>query len=259
MGRFEREGCGLNYEVHGSGPPLLLVHGLGSSARDWEAQLPDFSERFTCIVPDVRGFGQSDKPSGPYSVAEWADDLHALLDHLGHERTDVVGYSMGGAITFQMAVDRPERFRRMVILNSLPSFAIDHWRKHVELWTRLLVVRFLSMDRMARILAKRLFPKPDQGALRDTMIERYGVNQTGPYLSAVRALAGWTVADRLDTLKMPTLVVAAEQDYTPMEAKEAFVREMVDARLERVADSRHGTPFDQPEIFNRLVLDFLRD
>ena len=91
------------------------------------------------------------------------------------------------------------------------------------------------------------------------IFERYGVNQTGPYLSAVRALAGWTVSDRLDTLKMPTLVVAAEQDYTPMEAKEAFVREMVDARLERVADSRHGTPFDQPEIFNRLVLDFLRD
>jgi pimeloyl-ACP methyl ester carboxylesterase len=259
MARFEREGCSLNHEVHGSGPPLLLVHGLGSSARDWEAQLPEFSARFTCIVPDVRGFGQSDKPPGPYSVAEWADDLHALLDHLGHERVDVVGYSMGGAITFQMAVDRPERFHRMVILNSLPSFAIDHWRKHIELWTRLLVVRFLSMDRMARILANRLFPGPDQGALRDTMIERYAVNETGPYLSAVRALAGWTVADRLEGLKMPTLVIAAEEDYTPMESKEAFVREMSNARLVRVANSRHGTPFDQPEIFNQLVLDFLAD
>jgi len=259
MPRFERDGFAMNYEVEGSGPPLLLVHGLGSSARDWEAQLPDFSERFTCITPDVRGFGQSDKPAGPYSVVQWADDLHALLDHLGHDELDVVGYSMGGAITFQMAVDQPKRFRRMVILNSLPSFEIDHWKKHLELWTRLLVVRFLSMDRMARILAQRLFPEPDQGALRDTMVERYGVNETGAYLSAVRALAGWTVADRLDGLKMPTLVVAAEEDYTPMESKIAFVAEMADARLERVANSRHGTPFDQPGIFNQLVLDFLKD
>ncbi len=109
----------IYYEVTGQRTPLALIHGLGSSTRDWERQVPVFSERYQVITFDVRGHGQSAKPPGPYSIALFASDTVELVRALGIGPAHVVGISMGGMIAFQLAVDAPQRIKS---LGYFPSF-----------------------------------------------------------------------------------------------------------------------------------------
>lgn len=250
-------GVRIHFQEHGAGEPLLLLHGLGSSSHDWEFQIPDFARHFHVIAPCLRGFGDSEKPPGPYSIRQFADDTLALMDHLGIDRSHVLGFSMGGAIAFQMAVDEPRRLDGLVIVNSQPSFELDHWRKHLMVITRIGMASVLGMERMTRYVAKRLFPYPEQQALRDRMLERHAKNNKACYLAALQALAGWSVKDRLSEITTRTLVIAGEHDYSPLEEKRTYVSLMPNAELEVIPDSRHGTLFEKPAEVNRAVLDFL--
>jgi pimeloyl-ACP methyl ester carboxylesterase len=247
----------LHYLQHGRGDPILLLHGLGSSSYDWEFQVPAFSKHFRVIAPCLRGFGDSDKPAGPYSIQLFASDMLALLDHLGIERCHVMGFSMGGAIAFQMAIDQPHRLSSLIVVNSQPSFELDHWRKHLMVITRIGMASVFGLERMTRYVAKRLFPRPDQAHLRERMLERQAKNQKASYLAALQALAGWSVKDRIHELFVPTLIIAGEHDYSPLAEKQGYVQLIPNARLEVIKDSRHGTPFEKPDEVNRAVLDFL--
>ena len=105
MPYFDNDGCQLHYEDYGHGTPLLLVHGLGSSTRDWEYQIPALSPHYRVIALDVRGHGRSDKPREAYRIADFADDVAALIEHLQLPSVHLVGISMGGMIGFQLGVD----------------------------------------------------------------------------------------------------------------------------------------------------------
>jgi pimeloyl-ACP methyl ester carboxylesterase len=249
----------LHYEISGDGEPLLLLHGLGSSGLDWGEQVPVFSAHYQVITPDLAGFGRSDKLAGPYSIAEYAKDIFRLLDHLQIDRCHVLGYSMGGAIAFQMAADNPQRVSSLIILNSLPSFVLDNFAKRREYFLRCLVVRLFGMKPLARLVTKRLLPKEEHRAVAEKMAARYELNDRKSYLAALKALVGWSVSDRLDVLTVPVLMISADQDYTPVEEKRQYVEQMPNARLQVIRDSRHATPVDQAEVFNKVVLDFLAE
>jgi 3-oxoadipate enol-lactonase len=249
----------LYYEVSGEGEPLLLLHGLGSSGRDWELQLADFSRHFRVITVDARGHGRSQKPPGPYSVSQFAGDVAALLQKLAVGPAHVAGISMGGMIALQLALDRPDCVRSLVIVNSAPELVPRTWRQKVQLWQRLLLVRFCSMRQIGAFIGRRLFPRPDQAPLLHIFVERWAENDKRAYVDAFRALVGWSVSHRLGEIKQPVLVLSAEHDYVPLAFKEAYVAKMPAARLAVIADSRHATPVDQPELFNRTVLAFLEE
>jgi len=244
-------------EEHGSGEPLFLLHGFGSSTRDWEAQLPALTDRFRVVLVDFRGFGQSNRKTGPFSVEQFAADVFAVADHLEIPRFHLLGYSMGGAAAQQMVLDCPERIQKLILVNTVSSFRPDHWRKVLELYMRRVVVRLLGMEKMAGVIAKKLFPREDQESLRDVVRERYSDNSTAVYMAVLKTLPRWSVKEQLSSITSPTLVIAAEHDYTPISEKEFMVQEMTDARLEVVRESRHGTPFDQTTIFNALIREFL--
>lgn len=252
----------LFYECLGSGPPLLLIHGLGSSGDDWAFQRDEFSRRHTLILPDLRGSGRSAKPPGPYSIAQFAADLWGLLDALAIEspdliELDVLGFSLGGAVAIEMALMRPARVRRLVLCNALANYRTDTWRKWFEAHAQVALVRSIGLRRTARIVARRLFPHDDQAPKRQRVVDVLGANERRAYLATIRALIGWSALDRLRTLRAPTLVIAAEHDYTPLADKRAEMRHFPRARLIVVAGSRHGTPFDATERFNASVLEFL--
>jgi len=248
----------IHYQDRGSGPVLLLLHGLGSSSLDWEYQYPHFEEHYRIIAPDLRGFGQSDKPDEPYFVTRQAEDMVALLDHLKISEVALLGFSMGGAIAFQLAASQPHRIRQLIIVNSSTSFVADHWRKHLEVFIRKNVIRLLGVPQLAKLIARRLFPAEDQGDLRMKTIERYGSNQKEAYLHAIDGLVGWELTeDQLQQLTMPTLVIAAEHDYTPLAEKQSYCAKLPNATLSLVTDSRHATPIDSAERFNTLVSEFL--
>ncbi len=247
----------LYYEEQGAGEPLLFLHGLGTDGRSWEYQREVFAEQFRVIVADVRGHGRSGKPAGPYSVAQFANDTFALLDHLEIEATHLVGLSMGGMIGFQMAVDQPERIKSLTIVNSGPELVPRSLKEKWQIMQRRLVLNFLSMEKIGEFIGGRLFPEPEQAEYKSLFVQQMRENEPKAYKAATNALIGWSVRPHLNRVQCPVLVISGDMDYTPVATKEAYVREMSTARLEVISNSRHGTPIDQPEAFNTAVRQFL--
>lgn len=259
MPYFDQDDCQLHYEEYGQGAPLVLVHGLGSSVRDWEYQIPVLARHYRVIALDVRGHGRSDKPRERYSIAGFAADAAALIEHLALPPVHLVGISMGGMIGFQLGVDHPELLRSLTIVNSSPEVKPKNLRDCLEIAKRWTLARVLGLNTIARALGGLLFPKPEQAELRRKIETRWPQNDKRAYLASLDAIIGWGVRERLARITCPTLVVSADRDYTPVSQKAAYVAEMANARLLVIEDSRHATPMDQPDRFNSSLLAFLAE
>ena len=247
----------LHYEISGKGQPLLFIHGLGSSSRDWEQQVSYFSKDYRVITFDVRGHGLSDKPPGPYSIQLFSNDTSDLITSLDLSPVHIVGISMGGMIAFQLAVNSPESLKSMTIVNSAPEMAAHSLKDRLQIFQRLMVFRLFSMRKIGQVIAGKLFPNADQQELRSMMIERWAQNDKRAYMDSFKALLGWTVMEHIKNIQLPTLVIAADQDYTPVSLKESYVSKMPNAQLKVIKNSRHATPIDQPEEFNTALASFL--
>ena len=251
------DGLDVHYETYGQGATVLLIHGLGSSTEDWEPQVDALRGAFTVVTYDVRGHGRTAKPRGKYSLPQFAADAARLIEHLGVGPVHVVGLSMGGMIAFQLATDRPDLVRSMIIVNSGPEMVLRTWKEKFAIYQRSVIVRLLGMSKMGEVLATRLLPAPEHAALRQTFVERWGRNDPGAYLRALAALVGWSVMARLPAITCPVLVVAADQDYTPVEWKRAYTSAMPRASLVVIPDSRHMMPVEKPGAFHDAIVPFL--
>ena len=247
----------LHYEIIGQGQPVLFIHGLGSSARDWEYQISFFSKQYRVITFDLRGHGQSQKPAGPYSMSLFAQDTAELIKSLGVAPVHVVGISLGGMIAFQLAVDYPDLIKSLVIANAwaevVPHTLKDHW----NVFMRFTVARLFGMRKTGEVLGKRLFPKEEQAELKRLFVEHWAENDKQAYLDTLHAIVGWSVMDYVHKIDLPTLMLSAEYDYTPISDKEVVVAKMPQADLVVIPDSRHATPVDSPQKFNDAVISFL--
>lgn len=261
-----RDGIKLFYQERGSGTPLLMIHGLGSSSIDWELQYAELGENFALIMPDLRGHGQStqaffDMPNPQQSISQFAQDVVDLMTHLGVKSCPVLGYSMGGAIAFEIAIQGIENSQQgfqaesLIIVNSIPSFALDTLRKKYLVGLRKAFTKILSMPKLASIIGNKLFP--DNPELSKKMVARNGRNKKPPYKASFNALLSWQAGERLADIQQETLFIAADQDYTKVSDKEEAAIAMQKAEVIMIENSMHGTPFDQPELFNQVVLDFL--
>jgi pimeloyl-ACP methyl ester carboxylesterase len=106
------------YRCAGSGPVIVLVHGITSNSATWERVMPYLADRFTVIAPDLLGHGESAKPRGDYSLGAYASGVRDILVALGHDRATFVGHSLGGGIAMQLAYQFPERCDRLVLVSS---------------------------------------------------------------------------------------------------------------------------------------------
>ena len=258
MAFFLSGGHALHFEMRGEGEPVLLIHGLGSSGGDWAFQVPVLESRFRVIMPDLPGCGRSGMASAGCSIGALAESLWALLDHLQVVRPNVIGFSLGGAVALEMALQRPAAVPRLVLINSLASYRIDHWRKWLEARIPAAMVRVLGMRLMARLLAGRVLPEPWQRPMRERAVAVIGAVPAATYLAMAAALEAWSATDRLDRLRSRILLIAAKHDYTPLAEKHALAA-LLHARIVVVNGSRHGTPFDSIAITNASLIAQLRD
>ncbi len=258
MPYFSVDGTRLYYEETGTGPPLLFVHGLGSSGRDWFAQVSHFADAYRVIRVDLRGHGRSQRSHGPYHVATFARDVAVLLRTIDATPAHVVGLSMGGMVALQLAADAPRLVRCLVVVNATDDMRLQTW---ADVWfyvSRRLAVQLLGMRRVGDLIADRLFVKPDQEELREEFIRRWAENDKKGYLWSVDAIMGWSIEDRLASITAPTLLVSSEHDYTPVSEKNRMAAEMPRAELAVVEDTRHALPVERPDEFNGLLEDFLQ-
>jgi pimeloyl-ACP methyl ester carboxylesterase len=115
---IELHGHRVVYRSAGSGPVIVLVHGITSTSETWERVMPALAKRFTVIAPDLLGHGGSAKPRGDYSLGAYASGVRDMLVALGHERATFVGHSLGGGVAMQLAYQFPERCERLVLIDS---------------------------------------------------------------------------------------------------------------------------------------------
>ena len=254
---FSIDGTRLYWTERGAGAPLLFVHGLGSSGRDWAEQVDHFADHYRVLRLDLRGHGRSERGDGPYAIAQFARDVAIFLREREAVPAHVVGLSMGGMVALELAAGAPRLIRRLVVVNSVADMRLHSWH---DVWfyvSRRLTVQLLGMRRVGRLLARELFVKPSQEDLRRKFVRRWAQNDKRAYLRSVDAIMRWSVADRLGRIDVPTLLVSSDEDYTPVSDKERIVERMPNAELAVVDDTRHALPVERPDEFNAIVDDFL--
>ncbi|MCS7287162.1 MAG: alpha/beta hydrolase [Anaerolineae bacterium] len=240
-------------------PPVLLLHGLGSAGADWFFQFEALSRAgFRVLAPDLRGFGRSSAPP-KITVKAMADDMAIFLKKLNAYPAHVVGISMGGAVALQLALDHRDLVSKLVLVNTFARMRFTSLREVLYLFTRLLLISLLGLEKQAEIVARRVFPHPGQEALRNNLRQRILHTNPYSYRSALKSLQKFNVFPRLKELNMPVLVVTGAEDTTVHpKVQEEMARAIPGAKHIIVEGSGHGIIADNPEAFNRILLEFLK-
>ena len=249
-------GARLAYIEQGTGPALLMIHGLGATKADFDRQVDYFARIFRVIAVDLRGHGESDAQP-PYSIERFATDCLGLMEQLCNGNFFLIGHSMGGAVAQQMALYKPERVSRLVLADTLPSFIPNTFNKKLLVIYRQVMMHVLGPKALSKRVAARMFPNKDQQALRDLVAARNGGTRKSVYLAMLGSITKWQVADKAVYFRMPTLVLAGEHDYfNPLEAQ-VFAESLPDARYRIFDAAHHHLPLERPDEFNRTVMEFL--
>jgi len=247
----------LYFTDRGSGPPLLLVHGLMVTGEMFEPLLDQFATRHRVIVPDLRGHGRSRALPPPYTVRQLAADLSRLLDHLGIESTAVLGYSQGGAIVQQLALDHPEQCGRLVLACTY-AFNMATPRERLEGHVVPAVVRALGPRRFAK-LAVSLGAKELAQERADWLAGLMADQDRRLMVSAWKETMSFDSRTRLAEIACPTLVVAGSKDQAvPMHHAQMLHDGIAGSRLAVVDGAGHTLIWTHQHDFMRLVEEFLQ-
>jgi 3-oxoadipate enol-lactonase len=264
-GTIPAHGQELYFEVHGEGPPLVLVMGIGYDATLWTlAQVPALSETFQVVIFDNRDVGRSSKASDPYTITDMADDVAALMDALAIERAHLLGLSMGGMIAQEFARRYADRLNRLVLsgCGAAPArVAFDPIRTWN--WVK-------ANDTGGEVFACQQFTwlfstafLRNKEAVQQTI--RMWTSNPNPvsaeaYNRQAQAYLRHDGLDGLADVKSPTLVIVGEQDLlTPPWICREVADRIPGSQFEiiRGDGSSHVVPIECPDEFNRLVTTFL--
>jgi 3-oxoadipate enol-lactonase len=243
---------------HGDGAAIVLLHGLGSSSTDWTLQLPAFAAEHRVLTIDLRGHGRSRPARGRLTIERLARDVDDALTVLGERDVHVVGLSLGGCVALALAVREPARVRSLTLVNAFAKLRPAGARGIARMLRRLGLVCTAPMTTVAAHVARTLFPKPEQREAYLAAVRSLSATPRRTYLGAMLGLAGFDARGALSAIRCPTLVVIGDRDRTvPRAAASALHHGIAHARLLVVPDSGHATPYDQPDIFNRAILEFI--
>jgi pimeloyl-ACP methyl ester carboxylesterase len=263
----------VRYLMAGSGPPVVLIHGITSSADTWKPAMAALAREHTLIAPDLLGHGASAKPRGDYSLGAYASGVRDLLAALGHDRVTVVGHSLGGGVAMQFAYQFPERTERLVLVSSgglgrevnllLRAAALPG----AELVLPLLVPRWLgvAVDRAGWAGSRLgLAARRDIEEMVRGFLSLNDASARAAFLHTLRAViepGGQRVSgrDRLYlTANLPTLLVWGERDpIIPAAHGRAAHAAMPGSRLEVFSASGHFPHMDDTGRFVGVLDDFL--
>jgi pimeloyl-ACP methyl ester carboxylesterase len=260
--------------VHvGSGPALLLIHGIGNSLDTWAAQIADLARDHTVIAPDLLGHGRSDKPRADYSVAAYANGMRDLISVLGIDRVTIIGHSLGGGVATQFAYQFPERCERLVLVSAGGVSRSVH--PILRLATAPAFEQVLSVLQLpgAKPLARVLFgalevtgsdlgrDAADMLLMFDSLRDALSRKAFARTLRAVVDLQGQvvTMLDRCYlTQGMPTLLMWGKRDAViPFEHGLLAHAAMPGSRLVAFENAGHFPHHTDPELFSGVLREFL--
>ena len=248
----------VSYTISGEGPPLYMVHGIGSRRVTWDDLLPGLEEHFTCVRYDLRGHGQSPVPPVPYSLDDLVDDLEALRLHLGHGRIHVIGHSLGGQIGPAYARAHPEHTASVVLLSTAAGRTDDDSTKVHGVVARM---RSEGVEPILNTLLDRWYTdrfiadRPDAIANR---IQQVLGTPEDVFLSVFDVYAGAEMAPWLREVACPCLVMTGELDGGCNPRLNRFIAdELPDAELVILDGLKHSILIEAPDRVLGPVRDFL--
>jgi len=249
MAKLNRNGVNIYYEVHGTGPVILLSHGYSATSEMWRGQIELLSREHTLLLWDMRGHGLSDYPVNPaaYSEAATVADMAALLDAVDAPSGIVGGLSLGGYMSLAFHKAHPERVKALLIIDTGPGYRNDQARAE---WNR------FAMDRAERLdkegLAALNVASPEVTASHHRSAE-------GLVLAARGMLTQHNAAviDALPSISVPTIVIVGANDKPFLNAADYMAKKIPGAKKVIIPDAGHAANLDQPGAFNAAILDFL--
>ena len=250
MPTLDRDGVDIYYEVHGSGPVILLSHGYSSTSAMWRGQVAPFSKSHTLVTWDMRGHGQSDYPEDQtqYSEEHTVADMAAILDAVGAKEAIIGGLSLGGYMSLAFHLAHPDRTRALLIIDTGPGFKKDEPRND---WNA-------NAERTAKKYAEEgLGPLDGATAERRTARHR---NARGLELAARGMLAqrDARVINSLPDIKVPSLVIVGAEDSNFLVAADYMANKIPGAEKVVIPGAGHAANIDKPKTFNAAVLEFLK-
>ena len=256
------DGTRIHYDVFGrrGGEPVLMLQGLGADSKGWLLQRGAIARRYKGIAVDNRGVGRSDRPAGPYDLAEMAGDAVAVLDAAGVESAHVMGASMGGILAQILAVTHPERVRSLVL--ACTACRQVPWRRELlEEWAAVAEaqgMRAFAQRNLRWLVGPRSLRRfwPAFGILGPLAVS------ASPHAFVAQARAILAADDslrfELANIGGPTLVIVGSQDIlTPLADSEELASLIPGAELAVVRGGAHGFMVEHAGTFNRVVVDFL--
>ncbi len=251
------DGCSLNVEIEGpDGAPVLMPsNSLGTDLHMWDGQVQPFTQRFRLVRYDYRGTGKSAVPTGPYSMERLGRDVLGILDHLGIEKINWCGLSMGGMVGQWLGANAPDRINRLVLANTACYYPVkDPWNE------RIAAVRQNGIAPMADAMLARWFSagfierEPRTVArMKEMMI----ATPVAGYIANCEAVRDMDHRDILARIKAPTPIVAGRFDVaTPIEAAE-YIRARIPGAALTLLDAGHISNVEQASDFSAEVTGFL--
>jgi 3-oxoadipate enol-lactonase len=257
----EVNGQRLYYEVHGEGDPLVIVMGLGGDLLAWARQIPEFAKTYRVIAVENRDVGRSSYADGPYEIADMADDTLAVVDELGIDDFHLLGVSMGGAISQQIALKAPERVRTLTLCVTWGGGG-----RYMQVRSRLLgeIYKRLSHEEQVEFLmlqgmSEQFYENADAAAwLKRMILSNPNPQETEGWVRQLEACGRHDVRDRLADLAMPVHVVGAEHDGMVPPWKSTELAELIPgAKLTMLPGAAHLVNIEDADAFNAAVLEFL--
>jgi len=260
-------GININYKVEGQGEPLVMIMGFASSRWNWRSQTRAFNKYYRVVTFDNRGVGKTDKPGGPYTIKMMAEDTIGLMDYLAIDRAHILGISMGGMIAQELAINHPDRVKKLVLgctfaNNKTARGELTNFSPELleviesagqsgtdirKVMNSLAVCRFNNNNRLRKM------------TLSFIVRIRILLAGTRGFMGQYEAIRTHDTLDRLHLIKTPTMVITGTADRVIQPgSSEVIAGRIPDARLVKVENGSHSFFFENRDGLNQEVLDFLR-
>ncbi|MGE0601263.1 MAG: alpha/beta fold hydrolase [Dehalococcoidia bacterium] len=246
-------GVELFYDEHGSGEPVLFHHGYTGSHDAYDDVVPHVAAKYRAIRMDGRGAGDSTRGASDHSIEQYAADVIGMADFLGLARFTYVGHSMGGVIGYELGISYPDRLNKLVLVAPAPADGVN-----VPPSFRARAVELHRNEDIDRLLFEAMITtvRPRSRELVEARLRRGLSVSDAHHEESWQALVDYHKGDRLGEIKTPTLMVAGAADGLLTANLTDFPR-LGNATLHVFSRVSHGIPYEIPNEFAEVVLDFL--
>jgi 3-oxoadipate enol-lactonase len=258
MAFVENLGARIHWDEEGRGAPLLMIMGLGWPSHAWYRTRPVLSEKYRTIALDNRGVGRSEAPVGPYSIVQMAADAAAVLNAARVNAAHILGFSMGGMIAQEFALQYPKKVRSLILGCTAPGGPQAVRAEQDAL--QVLMTRGQDPDEFAKAISPFIY---DRGTAperieEDTAVRRKWYPSGEVYFAQLQAIMAWEGYSRLAQISAPTLVIHGENDrLVPPRNGQLIAERILGAKLVMIPNASHIFTTDQTEKSHEVILDFL--